>query len=142
MPAGYSKTPLAKKLGLKAGHKALIINSPSHYFDILAPIPEDIYFSDNPNEFEEESLDFIHVFAFDIETVKKYFEACKPLVKKNGSIWFSWPKKTSDFPAEQKNLKREPVREAGLAIGLVDVKVAAIDDNWSGLKFMYRIVDR
>ena len=142
MPSGYSKTPLAKKLGLKTGHKALIVDSPNHYFDLLAPIPDDIDFTDEFEGIENESQDFIHVFAFDLETVKKYFEICKPLLKKNGSFWFSWPKKTSSFPPEQKSLKREPVREAGLAIGLVDVKVAAIDDNWSGLKFMYRIVDR
>ena len=136
MPAGYSGTPLARKLGIKEGFSIWLQDAPAHYFDLFADLPKEI---DVRTEADDESLDFIHVFVREEDRLVEYLERLKPLLKKNGSFWISWPKGSSKIKT---NLKREPIRELGLAAGLVDVKVAAIDADWSGLKFVYRLVDR
>jgi hypothetical protein len=136
MPAGYSGTPLAKKLGLKENFSVLLYNEPSHYLGLFADFPENIIFREDG---KNESIDFIHLFCTTLEELQTSVSTYKPLLKKTGLLWISWPKGSSKIKTD---LKREPVRDYLLGVALVDVKVAAIDDNWSGLKFVYRLKDR
>ena len=135
MTTGYSGTPLAKKLGIKFGFQILLINEPEHYFDLFTDLPK----IDIIRYPDDQSIDFIHIFSTDLKNLEKDVLTYKPYLKKDGMLWISWPKGTSTIPT---NLKREPVRELLLQLGLVDTKVAAIDEDWSGLKFVYRIKDR
>lgn len=135
-PAGYSGTPLTKKLGIKAGFKIKTFAQPDHYFDLFPDWPEGIIKVKNA---DPESLDFIHVFAINSEALETYVPEAKTALKKNGILWVSWPKGSSGM---QTDINRESVRDYLLKIGLVDIKVAAVDDQWSGLKFMYRKEDR
>lgn len=135
-PAGYSSTPLARKLGLKAGFTALLANAPDHYFELFADFPEDVKQVTNASA---ETLDFCHLFVTQLTDLEEQLLLLKPLLKKHGLMWISWPKGKSKIPT---NINREVVREAGLASGLVDVKVCAVDADWSALKFVYRLKDR
>ncbi|WP_343486297.1 DUF3052 domain-containing protein [Allomuricauda sp. d1] len=136
MPAGYSKTPLAKKLGIKPGFCIHLINQPEHYWRLFDLLPSDIEVVENPRP---ESVDFVHLFCKHLNGLKEAAPTCKTFLKKNGTFWVSWPKGSSKIPTD---LKREPIREYMIDLGLVDTKVAAIDEDWSGLKFMYRLKDR
>lgn len=136
MSAGYSGTPLSKKLGIKEGFSILLINEPKHYFKLFTDFPEKINILKNQ---EAESADFVHLFCTSFKELTAVASSCKRSLKKNGALWVSWPKGSSNI---QTDLKREPIREHLLAIGLVDVKVAAVDEDWSGLKFVYRLKDR
>lgn len=136
MPAGYSGTPLAKKLGIKPAYTIYLHNQPTHYFELFSDLPEEL---SQTNELNSESIDFIHVFCTTFDELSNIALACKNALKKKGLLWVSWPKGKSKIPTD---LKRDPIREYLLELGLVDVKVAAIDDDWSGLKFVYRVEDR
>lgn len=134
--SGYSGTPLAKKLGLKDNFGIYLINAPEHYWKLFDLVPPGIHELKDPGR---ESVDFIHLFCTTTEELRTHAKTCKTLLKKNGSLWVSWPKGSSKI---QTDLKREPIREHLLGIGLVDVKVCAVDKDWSGLKFVYRTKDR
>ncbi|MCB0476277.1 MAG: DUF3052 domain-containing protein [Flavobacteriaceae bacterium] len=134
--AGYSGTPLAKKLGIKEGFSIILYNQPEYYFKLFTDMPK------NLEQLEKDQLqdaDFIHLFCTSFEELKTVSERYKPRLKPNGLLWISWPKGTSGIKTD---LKRDTIREYMLFIGLVDVKVAAIDNEWSGLKFVYRLKDR
>lgn len=135
--AGYSGTPLVKKLGIKPGMNVLFVNEPGHYKGLLGELPEDVLLRDLNTE---ELLDFVHFFSDDLEMLHNLFPILKGKLAKTGMIWISWIKKAS------KNYNwtftEADVRDYGLQIGLVDVKVCAVDEDWSGLKFMYRREDR
>ena len=135
-PAGYSGTPLAKKLGIKENFTVLLYNQPHHYWDLFSDLPNNLAVRDGLGE---DLVDFIHVFCTTFEELSTILIKYKKVLKKDGLLWVSWPKGTSQI---QTDLKREPIREYLLSIGLVDVKVAAIDEDWSGLKFVYRLKDR
>ncbi len=137
MNEGYSKTPLGKKLGFKEGYKIALYNTPKYYFDIL-------HFWPDAMEVQEtllpESSDLIHIFCTEMVELKNTLSIYLSALKKNGSLWVSWPKKTSKIETD---LNRESIRSLLLdTSGLVDIKVAAIDADWSGLKFMYRLENR
>ena len=134
--AGYSGTPLAKKLGYKEGYHIYLKNEPAHYWKLFDLLPEGIQKVKEP---KNGSIDLIHLFCSSLEELERYTKECKSLLKKTGILWVSWPKGSSKIPTD---LKREPIREHVLGIGLVDVKVAAVDEDWSGLKFVYRVKDR
>ncbi len=136
MPAGYSGTPLVKKLGIKPGNKILLQNQPSHYFDLLGELPEDIEIENVGNE---RPFDFIHLFVDDAGILIKSFPELKIRLSKTGMFWVSWPKKSAKIPTD---VDGNMVRAIGLENGLVDTKVCAVDETWSGLKFMYRTKDR
>jgi len=133
--SGYSGTPLGRKLGLKDGFLTYFVNVPDHYFKLFSDMP-DIEVIDNP---KPKSLDFIHLFCTTTFEYEKLALELKPLLKKTGMIWVSWPKGSSTIETD---LSRDPIRNFLLGNGLVDVKVCAVDADWSGLKFMYRIKDR
>lgn len=137
MPAGYSGTPLVKKLGIKAGQNLLFVNEPKHYPELLGELPGTVTVLSHENE---EPADFIHIFCEDEEQLHNLFPLSKARLTKAGSLWVSWIKKAS----KNYDLKftESQVRDLGLKLGLVDVKVCAVDEDWSGLKFMYRKEDR
>jgi len=136
MPSGYSDILLAKKLGIKPGHCYLLYSEPIHYFDLLGHLPNNTV---RLNTIENDTVDFIHIFCTTKKELAKAVTHYKPALKKTGILWVSWPKGSSKITTD---LKREPVRNYLLSVGLVDIKVAAIDENWSGLKFVYRLKDR
>ena len=135
MSAGYSKRSLVEKLGIKAGFKVLIVNSPADYNTTLGALPNDVKIKKTPNG----SLDFIQFFTQSREELSEKFPVLKTALAKSGMLWISWPKKASKISTD---LNGNIVREIGLKNGLVDVKVCAVDEVWSGLKFVYRIKDR
>jgi len=136
MSAGYSGTPLAKKLGIKEGITIVLYNRPDYYWDLFSDLPESIK---ELTGVKKEEADFIHVFCKTIEELEKIIPIYKAALKKTGMLWVSWPKGSSKIST---NLKRDDIRSYVLHIGLVDIKVAAIDEDWSGLKFVYRVSDR
>ena len=135
MPAGYSKNPLVVKLGLKPGMRARTINAPANYFDLLGPLPDGAVFARSTSG----KFDFIHWFAMSVSDLKPAWAAIRQSLARDGMAWISWPKKSSPM---HRNLDENIVREQGLAAGLVDVKVCAVDEDWSGLKFVRRLKDR
>lgn len=133
---GYSKTPLVKKLGIKPGDRLLILNEPENHGNLIGNWPEEIsHFSME----EANEMDFIHFFTQEMAELEITFPLLKNILRKGGGLWISWSKGKSTLP---KDLNGNDVRSVGLAHGLVDVKVCSVDENWSGLKFMYRIKDR
>jgi hypothetical protein len=129
--AGYSKRSLEEKLGLKTGMKAIILQPPAGY----ALNVEGIAIQKRLTR----SLDFIQFFSKQRSELEAIFPKLKAGLAAAGSLWISWPKGTSGV---QTDLNENVVREIGLANGLVDVKVIAVDETWSGLKFVYRLKDR
>jgi len=123
-------------LGIKDGHSVLLINKPPHYFDLFSDFPEKVTILKSGCQ---ESVDFIHLFVKSKEEFEDRIIHAKPLLKKDGLIWVSWPKGASKIKTD---LKRDYIREFVLDIGLVDVKVCSVDQDWSGLKFVYRLKDR
>ena len=136
MPA-YSKTPLYKKLGLQDGMAIAIHQAPANYFDLLAPVDEKSLSVDT--EPIAGSLDFVHLFVENQADLEAIYLHYKHAIKRDGMMWISWPKGSSGIATD---LKRDWIRAYGLDNGLVDVKIASINDLWSGLKFVYRLVDR
>ncbi|WP_149304161.1 DUF3052 family protein [Pareuzebyella sediminis] len=135
--SGYSGTPLAKKLGLKDGFTLQVFNAPKKYVDFFHDFPSNIV--DMGQQTLEAQIDFIHIFAKSREELETHFIKAKPNLKKNGMLWISWPKKSSKIQTE---LDKSSIMQYGLDNGLVDTKVAAIDGEWSGHKFVYRLKDR
>lgn len=133
---GYSQTPLIKKLGIKTGTNMTVINAPMHYDELIGDWPVGTSVS---RDLSEPTFEFIHFFTQNRMELAQQFPDLVAHLDKKGMLWVSWPKKTSELPSD---LDENLVRELGLAAGVVDVKVAAIDDDWSGLKFVYRLKDR
>jgi hypothetical protein len=133
--AGYSGTPLAKKLGIKEGFVIRLINAPTHYFDLFTDLPEQISIQTG-NKTEK---DFIHFFTKDEKEYIRLLPMLKNEIKPNGMIWVSWPKKASKVATD---VTEELVRNYALKIGLVDIKVCAVDEIWSGLKLVIPVKDR
>ncbi len=129
MTAGYSGTPLWKKLGLKDGMAAEVINPPdgySHHLLSGSPVVNWGAVSDQ---------DFVHLFTTLRAELEEVLTARLSTMARDGMIWVSWPKKTSKVPTE---VIEDTIREVALPIGLVDVKVCAVTEVWSGLKLMIR----
>lgn len=127
--AGYSGTPLVKKLGIKDGMRILLVNEPQDFLDLLTPLPPAI----DVIKTAHGEVDIIHVFsdkrAQFIALLKEY----KPLLKQDGMIWISWPKKSS---GRFTDLDENVIREVAIKNGLVDIKVCAVDETWSALKLV------
>ncbi|WP_353720858.1 DUF3052 domain-containing protein [Dyadobacter sp. 676] len=133
--AGYSNTSLVKKLGIKPGFKVRFVDPPGHYFDLLEGLPADIVVVEEPTP----GVDFIHYFTGQASSLEKDLAALKTEIVPNGIIWISWPKKASKVPTD---VTEDVIRNLALPIGLVDVKVCAVDAVWSGLKLVIRVKDR
>lgn len=133
--AGYSKKPLTEKLGIKSGQKIYLANAPSDYGKTLGALPEKATVVRSLNG----TCDFMQFFATERASLEAAFPNLKKHLAKNGSLWISWPKGDSKVKSD---LNENLVREIGLRNDLVDVKVCAVDDVWSGLKFVFRLKDR
>jgi hypothetical protein len=132
-PTGYSGTPLVAKLGIKAGARAQIVNPPDDFSETLGTLPEGVAMTSRG------ALDFAMVFATRKADLAKPFPALRDRLTANGMLWISWPKQSSGAKTD---LTENVVRALGLELGLVDVKVCAVDPTWSGLKFVRRLSDR
>jgi len=133
--AGYSKLPLGEKLGIKKGNRIALVNNPESYSRLLGKLPEDVEVASSL----EPPLDFIHCFYTERDELEGQFPALKAALSQGGSLWISWPKRASKV---RTTLNENVVREIGLKNGLVDIKVCAVDETWSGLKFVRRLRDR
>jgi len=127
--AGYSKTPLAQKLGIKPGAKVAALAAPAGYRKWLAPIPAGVSFTDKAAA----GSDFVHLFVTERKTLEKELKRLRKLLDDAGVLWISWPKKSSGVATD---ITEDVIREVCLPLGFVDVKVCAVDETWSGLKLM------
>jgi hypothetical protein len=132
---GYSGTPLPKKLGIKDGFQVRLIEAPS---EVVAELKSSL---DNCKIARDAkaTLDFAMLFTKSADALKKEFPRIGKNLAPAGMLWISWPKKSSGVPTD---LNENIVRDIGLAAGLVDVKVCAVTEVWSGLKFVRRLKDR
>jgi hypothetical protein len=135
MTAGYSGTPLAKKLGIKKGFTVLAINAPEDFGTLLDPLPDNVRIIDEPRT----DIDLIHLFTNSRDELFGKLAEIIRLIKQNGSIWVSWYKRAAKLPTE---ITEDTVCEAAFPLGLVDVKVCAVDEKWSGLKLVIRKENR
>ena len=129
--AGYSKTPLVKKLGIKEGFSLYIHNSPFDYERLLTHLPAKTSVKTD----RVPGLDFIHCFTKSKQELAEFLPKAKASINPNGMIWVSWPKKASKVATD---VTEDVIRQLCLPMDLVDVKVCAIDDTWSGLKLVIR----
>lgn len=136
MTTGYSGTPLAKKLGIKAGMTIVAVDAPNNYLELLEPLPNGVELN-----FERSGLhvDVIHVFTNTRDGLFHAVAQARSQIEQNGSIWVSWYKKAAKLPTE---ISEDTIREAALPLGLVDVKVCAVDEKWSALKLVIRKENR
>jgi hypothetical protein len=130
--AGYSGTPLWKKLGYKKGLSAYVDGGPNNYLSLLA-LPADVVVSWLPSA--KSDMEFVHLFATSVSKLKKKLESYRKRITSGGVIWVSWPKKSSGVKSD---ITEDTIRDMALPIGLVDVKVCAVDEVWSGLKLVIR----
>lgn len=135
MPAGYSGTPLINKLGIKPGMKVLLINQPGDYYSLL-----ETNISDQLSK-KGETPDFIHLFVKTSKEFEAEMKNLKPVYKKNSSItiWVSWYKKSAKIPTD---ITEDMIRNYALKNGLVDIKVCAVSEIWSGLKLVVPLAKR
>jgi hypothetical protein len=133
--AGYSGTPLAKKLGIKENFSIKLINTPEYYFDLFTDFPKGI----NVATTKKSNIDFIHYFSENQAKLSQELPRLKKQLVPNGMIWVSWYKKSAKI---QTDITEDTVRHLALRNGLVDVKVCAIDEVWSGLKLVIPVKDR
>jgi hypothetical protein len=133
--AGYSKRPLVDKLGIKPGAAIAILNAPKGYDRILGRLPAQV----TRKATAASPLDFIQFFTQERRELERKFAGLARALAPAGMLWISWPKQASGVATD---LTEDVIRAVGLGHGLVDVKVAAVDEVWSGLKFVRRLEDR
>jgi hypothetical protein len=133
--AGYSGTPLVKKLGIKEGSRVALVNTPDDFQATLGELPDDVKLIKSTAR----SLDLILFFVVSERMLLRDFAKLATRLVSNGMIWIAWPKKSSGVATD---LTFDRAQRIGLDAGLVDVKICAIDETWSGLKFVYRLEDR
>lgn len=128
---GYSGTPLAAKLGIREGGRVLLLSAPKNYRELVAPLPEGVVFA----RVLDDRVDLVHLFVR--ERAKLLDELVKTLAKirPDAAIWVSWPKKAAKVRTD---ITEDTIREVALPMGLVDIKVCAVDEVWSGLKLVVR----
>jgi hypothetical protein len=133
--AGYSKTPLAQKLGIKPEAKVAALNAPADYRKLLAPLPAGVAFSDKATA----GAGFVHLFVTERRVLEKELKRLRGLIDEAGVLWISWPKKSAGLGSD---ITEDVIREVCLPLGFVDIKVCAVDETWSGLKLMIRRANR
>jgi hypothetical protein len=131
--AGYSGTPLVKKLGIKSGARFQLLGAPAGFDRTLGELPADVKPSSRG------TLDFAMLFVRRLAELRTDFPRLRDRLESNGMLWVAWPKKAARIETD---VSENVVREFGLAAGLVDVKICAVDETWSGLKFVRRLKDR
>lgn len=133
--ACYSGTPLAKKLGIKESATIKLINIPEYYFNLFSDFPKEVKIATK----KKSNIDFIHYFSKDKLNLNKDIKALKKQLAPDGMIWISWYKKSAKIPTD---ITEDIIRDLALKNGLVDIKVCAIDELWSGLKLVIPVKDR
>jgi hypothetical protein len=133
--AGYSGTPLARKLGIKPGTRVAVMNAPADYQSLLAPLPADVTFSASVSQ----QADPAHLFVTSRAALVEQLERSMAKIKPDAAIWVSWPKKSAKVPTD---VTDDVIRAVALPLGLVDIKVCAVDETWSGLKLVIRKQNR
>lgn len=133
--AGYSGTPLPQKLGIKPGSRVALIEPPAGFETTLGEVPDGVAFI----KAEEGDIDVAVCFSHTLTELESRFLELKPRLAWTGGLWIAWQKRA---PGVTPGLVENSVREIGLAAGLVDNKVCAIDETWSGLRFVWRVADR
>ena len=130
-PAGYSGTPLARKLGIKEGATVLVLHAPGNYQALVAPLPDRVRFVTRASE----TTDLIHGFFTRRADLRKSLADLRTRIRPDAAVWISWPKKASKVPTD---IVEDTIREVALPMGYVDIKVAAFDEVWSALKLVVR----
>jgi hypothetical protein len=133
--AGYSATPLPRKLGIRDGSRVLLVGAPTDFGKALGELPPGVQLL----ALGVADVDVAVVFALDLATLRIHFAAMAAALQPAGGLWVAWPKRSSGVATE---LNDDVVRQFGLEAGLVDNKVCAIDETWSGLRFVWRLRDR
>ncbi|MFL6314050.1 MAG: DUF3052 domain-containing protein [Terriglobales bacterium] len=133
--AGYSGTPLIQKIGIKPGHRIILRNHPASFIKGLGKLPEGTQTAERVSG----NANVVVYFTDRLAELQKDFARLSAALVPDGMLWIGWPKKASGRPTD---LTEDIVRRVGLECGLVDVKVCAIDETWSGLKFVIRVKDR
>lgn len=129
--AGYSGTPLAKKLGIKPGATICLSHAPEHYRELVAPLPDGVRLVGRVNE----TADLIHIFVTRRKDLERGLTSMLKSMRPDGAVWVSWPKKSSGVDTD---ITEDTIRAVALPMGLVDIKVCAVDEVWSGLKLVIR----
>src|SRR6202171_302732 len=132
-PAGYSGTPLVAKLGIKSGARTLVLHPPPDFSETLGTLPDGV------TSVFRGPFDFGMLFATKRTDLAKRFPGLRDRLASSGMLWIAWPKQSSGAPTD---LNENVIRAIGLELGLVDVKVCAVDATGSGLKFVRRLTDR
>ena len=135
MAAGYSGKPLVAKLGIKPGCRMYVQDAPADYLQMLGPLPEGASVLPRPTG----KLDFVHLFTREAAALAADLGKLRQRIAADGMIWVSWPKKAAKVPTD---VTEDVVRVLALPLGLVDVKVCAVDETWSGLKLVIRVENR
>lgn len=133
--AGYSKTPLWKKLGLKSGMRVMAIDVPPDYAELLRPLPEGVTFVEEIGR----DVDLVHLFTKSRSRLTQRLNEYRSGLRSDAVVWISWPKKSSNVKSD---VTEDVIREVALPLGFVDVKVCAVDAIWSGLKLVVRLENR
>lgn len=128
--AGYSGTPLARKLGINPGFRVALVDAPDNYLQLVSPLPDGVEFSR-----VTQGTDLVHAFFVERKVLAKALVALRGTVKVTAIVWVSWPKKASKVATD---ITEDTIREICLPLGFVDVKVCAVSDVWSGLKLVIR----
>jgi hypothetical protein len=129
--AGYSGTPLAKKLGIGTGHRVWLVQAPASYRSLVAPLPDGVTFATKASH----TTDVAHLFTSKRRELEKMLRMARGVLKPDAAVWVSWPKKSSKVATD---ITEDVIREVALPMGFVDIKVCAVDDTWSGLKLVVR----
>ena len=129
--AGYSGTPLAKKLGIKEQTSVVAVDAPDGYRKLLEPLPAAVRFSSKIDR----TVDIVHVFSTKKAELSRALAAYRKALQPDASVWVSWPKKAAKVATD---ITEDVVREVALPLGFVDIRVCAVDDVWSGLKLVVR----
>jgi hypothetical protein len=134
-PAGYSGTPLAKKLGIREDSRVLLLGAPRGYSSILGPMPNGVRFERRVGD----RIDLVQLFVTRREDLAARLRALRKSLRPDAALWISWPKRASGLAT---TVTEDVVRELALPLGFVDVKVCAVDEVWSGLKLVVRRSER
>lgn len=130
--SGHSRPPLARKLGLKPGMRVRLVGAPDHYWELLGSDPAGLELVELERG-SRDGADFTHLFARRLDVLRRSLAEARRAMDRDGSVWISWPKKSSGVESE---VGRAQVMREGQAVGLVDVKVCSVDETWSALKFV------
>ena len=133
--AGYSGTPLSKKLGIKSGQQIWLIAAPDHYIEYLQPLPDGVKLLRLANPTEHHQVGMVHLFTSQQGELQRKLQQLRRSLDPIVPVWVSWPKKSSGV---QSNVSEDTIRQAALPLGYVDIKVCAVDATWSALKLVVR----